>query len=103
MRTLKLGHTGIDVSALSLGCMYFGSSTPEPTAFRLLDQYCDAGGSFLDTANNYAFWVPGFAGHESERLLGRWLTERGNAGRSAWRARRSSNSANKACASSKPM
>jgi aryl-alcohol dehydrogenase-like predicted oxidoreductase len=31
----------------------------------------------LDTADCYAFWVDGATGHESEDLVGRWLTARG--------------------------
>jgi aryl-alcohol dehydrogenase-like predicted oxidoreductase len=58
--------------------MYFGTTIDEAQSFRLLDQYVDAGGSFLDTANNYAFWVQGFQGGESESLLGRWFRERRN-------------------------
>lgn len=78
MRWIKLGHTGVDVSALCLGCMYFGSAVDEATSYALLDRYVEAGGTFLDTANNYAHWVKGFQGGESEQLLGRWMKERGN-------------------------
>lgn len=77
MQSLKLGDTGVAVSALCLGCMYFGTTIDPVTAMRLLDQYLDAGGSFLDTANNYAFWVEGAQGGESEQLLGRWMRQRG--------------------------
>jgi aryl-alcohol dehydrogenase-like predicted oxidoreductase len=78
MKTLALGSTGAQVSALCLGTMLFGTSTDEKTSYRLLDQYADAGGRFLDTANIYSRWIPGFAGGESESLLGRWMKERGN-------------------------
>lgn len=78
MQTMKLGHSGLEVSAMALGCMYFGTSIDEQQSFRLLDQYVDAGGRFLDTANNYAFWVEGFQGGESEQLLGRWFNARKN-------------------------
>jgi aryl-alcohol dehydrogenase-like predicted oxidoreductase len=78
MQTIKLGHTGEQVSAMCLGCMYFGTQIDEQQSFRLLDQYVDAGGSFLDTANNYAYWVQGFQGGESEQLIGRWFTQRKN-------------------------
>ena len=44
----------------------------------ILDQYVEAGGSFLDTANIYARWVPGYVGGESETLLGEWMRERRN-------------------------
>lgn len=78
MRTLTMGHTGVEVSALALGCMYFGTLIDEPTSFELLDRYVAAGGSHLDTANNYAHWAQGGEGGESERVLGRWMRERGN-------------------------
>jgi aryl-alcohol dehydrogenase-like predicted oxidoreductase len=76
MKKVKLA--GKDVSALCLGTMYFGNKESEKTSFALLDQYVEAGGNFLDTANNYAFWVDGFIGDESENLLGRWMKERNN-------------------------
>ena len=78
MKTLPLGNTGVEVSALCLGAMYFGSKNDKATSFRLLDQYVDAGGSFLDSANIYAHWVPGGHAGDSERLLGEWMRERGN-------------------------
>ena len=65
------------VSVLSLGAMLFGTVTDEATSFAILDRYVDAGGSFIDTANNYAFWVNGTRGGESEELLGRWRRSRG--------------------------
>jgi aryl-alcohol dehydrogenase-like predicted oxidoreductase len=77
MQRVFLGDSGAEVSALCLGCMFFGTQVDEQTAFRLLDRYFDAGGRFLDTANNYAFWVDGGQGGESESLLGRWLERRG--------------------------
>jgi aryl-alcohol dehydrogenase-like predicted oxidoreductase len=78
MKTVLLGNTGVQVSALCLGAMYFGTRNDEATSFRLLDQYVEAGGSFIDTANIYAHWVKGFKGRESEALLGRWMKSRKN-------------------------
>ncbi|MFP4344102.1 MAG: aldo/keto reductase [Anaerolineales bacterium] len=78
MQTVELGNTGVEVSALCLGAMYFGTRQDEETSFQLLDQYVDAGGSFIDTANIYAHWAPGGGGGESELLLGRWMRARGN-------------------------
>lgn len=67
----------LSVSNLSLGAMLFGTSTEEATSLRLLDGFVAAGGNFIDTSNNYAFWPPnGFSG-ASEELLGRWLKARG--------------------------
>jgi aryl-alcohol dehydrogenase-like predicted oxidoreductase len=65
------------VSVLSLGAMLFGTATDEPTSFAILDRYVEAGGSFIDTADNYAFWINGTQGGESEELLGRWRRSRG--------------------------
>jgi aryl-alcohol dehydrogenase-like predicted oxidoreductase len=81
MKSISLGNTGIPVSALCLGAMYFGTRNDEATSYRLLDQYMDAGGSFIDTANIYAWWVDGFKGQESEALLGRWMQARKNRSR----------------------
>jgi aryl-alcohol dehydrogenase-like predicted oxidoreductase len=81
MKSISLGNTGISVSALCLGAMYFGTRNDEATSYRLLDQYMDAGGSFIDTANIYAWWVDGFKGQESEALLGRWMQARKNRSR----------------------
>jgi aryl-alcohol dehydrogenase-like predicted oxidoreductase len=78
MKTMPLGNTGENVSALCLGAMYFGTKQDDPTSFELLDAYLDAGGSFIDTANIYAWWVSGYHGGESEELLGRWIKARGN-------------------------
>ncbi|GGP79680.1 aldo/keto reductase [Saccharothrix coeruleofusca] len=65
------------VSALALGAMLFGTVVEEERAFAVLDRYVAAGGTFLDTANNYAFWINGTQGGESEALLGRWRRSRG--------------------------
>jgi len=78
MKTQPLGHTGVNVSSLCLGAMYFGSRNDQDTSYRILDQYVGAGGSFIDTANIYAHWVAGYRGGESETLLGEWMKTRGN-------------------------
>lgn len=65
------------VSVLSLGAMRFGTMTDEATSFAILDRYVAAGGNFIDTSNNYLFFVHGTQGGESEALLGRWRASRG--------------------------
>lgn len=79
MKTLPLGATGERVSALCLGAMNYGTKAGERDSMRMLDRYAEAGGSFIDTANNYAVWWGG-DGTESERVLGKWMKERGNRG-----------------------
>ena len=78
MRTIPLGHTGVEVSILCLGAMYLGTRNDAASSYRLLDQYTAAGGSFIDTANIYAHWIEGFRGGESETLLGEWMRARDN-------------------------
>lgn len=68
---------GVPVRGMSLGTMYFGSLVPAGEAHRILDAAHEAGVRFWDTANNYAFWVPGGTGDESEECLGAWLAARG--------------------------
>jgi hypothetical protein len=79
--------TSREVSVLSLGTMHFGTATDEATSFAILDRYAEAGGTFIDTADNYAFWA-GTQGGESEELLGRWRCLLGSAaGREPGRCR----------------
>ncbi|MFF0014175.1 aldo/keto reductase [Streptomyces sp. NPDC005374] len=66
-----------EVSVLALGAMLFGSRTDEKTAYAVLDRYVEAGGTFIDTSDNYAFWEDGGQGGQSEELLGRWRRSRG--------------------------
>jgi aryl-alcohol dehydrogenase-like predicted oxidoreductase len=80
MRYRTLGTdpaTRREVSVLCLGAMLLGTVTDEATSMAILDRYAEAGGTFVDTANNYAFWVNGTQGGESEDLLGRWRRSRG--------------------------
>jgi aryl-alcohol dehydrogenase (NADP+) len=65
----KLGNTGIAVSKIALGTMYFGSETPEEDAFAILDAYVEAGGNLIDTADVYV-------GGVSEQIIGRWFAAR---------------------------
>jgi aryl-alcohol dehydrogenase-like predicted oxidoreductase len=78
MKKVKLGHTGEMVSALCLGAMYFGTKQDKEESFALLDQFAEAGGDFIDTANIYAHWVPNGIGGESEKCLGQWIKARRN-------------------------
>lgn len=66
-----------EVSVLALGAMLFGSRTDERTSFAILDRYVESGGNFIDTSDNYAFWLDAGQGGQSEELLGRWRRSRG--------------------------
>ena len=62
MRYVKLGNTGLEVSAITLGCMSFGApdrgthswSLDETASRDIIKQALDAGVNFLDTANTYS-------------------------------------------------
>jgi len=78
MKTYPLGNSGLDVSALCLGAMYFGTRQNKAESFALMDQYYEAGGRFIDTANIYAHGEKNGVGGECEPILGAWIKERGN-------------------------
>lgn len=69
---------GVRVSPLQLGAMSIGEawagfmgSMNKEQSFKLLDAYYEAGGNFIDTANNYQ-------NEESETWLGEWMEARKN-------------------------
>jgi aryl-alcohol dehydrogenase-like predicted oxidoreductase len=78
MRYVKLGNTGLEVSAITLGCMSFGEpdrgthawSLGEAASRDIISRALDAGINFLDTANVYS------AG-SSEEIVGRALADLG--------------------------
>ncbi|WP_169984154.1 aldo/keto reductase [Microbispora sp. H10836] len=63
---------------IALGTIPFGTTVDEATSFAILDRFVEAGGTMLDTANNYPFWLEGATGDESEATIGRWLASRRN-------------------------
>ncbi len=66
MEYRMLGRTGVPVSALCLGCMNFGNSTPEDESIRMMHHAMDQGINFFDTANVYSLGV-------SETVVGKAL------------------------------
>ena len=76
MKFVKLGSTGVDVSAVCLGCMSFGVpgrgnhdwTLDEEQSRPLLRAAIEAGVNFLDTANVYSDGT-------SEEIVGRALAE----------------------------
>lgn len=78
MQYRRLGNSGLKVSSLCLGTMQFGWTANETTSFRVMDTFVEAGGNFIDTADAYSSWIPGNQGGESEKIIGKWLNERGN-------------------------
>jgi aryl-alcohol dehydrogenase-like predicted oxidoreductase len=60
----RLGASGLEVSPVCLGTMYFGDRTDAATAQRMIDSARAAGINFIDTADAYCKG-------ESERIVGR--------------------------------
>ncbi|MFL6387652.1 MAG: aldo/keto reductase [Terriglobales bacterium] len=77
MTKRQLGKSGIEVAPLMLGGNVFGWTADEPTSFKILDAFVDAGLNFIDTADSYSTWVPGHPGGESEAIIGNWFGHSG--------------------------
>jgi aryl-alcohol dehydrogenase-like predicted oxidoreductase len=69
----KVGSSDIEIAPLVLGGNVFGWTADEAASFRILDAFVDAGGTMIDTADVYSFWVEGHSGGESESVIGKWL------------------------------
>ena len=67
MRYRLLGRSGLRVSELALGTMTFGTDwgwgADEAECRRIVERFAEAGGNFIDTANNYT-------DGSSERIVG---------------------------------
>lgn len=77
MNYVKLGHSGLDVSPICLGCMSFGTAEgwthnlwalDEKASRAVIKRALDLGVNFFDTANVYAYG-------QSEEILGRALND----------------------------
>ena len=71
MRYKLLGNSGLRVSELALGTMTFGDENghgvaDETVSRKLFDAFLEAGGNFIDTANDYT-------GGKSEAHLGKFI------------------------------
>jgi len=75
---IKLANTDLTVYPLCLGGNVFGYSADKDNSEAVLSFYADNGGNFIDTADMYSQWAPGHIGGESERIIGDWMTKRGN-------------------------
>ncbi|KAJ7694459.1 arylalcohol dehydrogenase [Mycena olivaceomarginata] len=72
-------HASIHASPLVLGGMSIGDTwqalgmgaMDKTSSFKYLDAFYEAGGNFIDTANNYQ-------NETSEKFIGEWMEQRGN-------------------------
>ncbi|MDP9814429.1 aldo/keto reductase [Spirilliplanes yamanashiensis] len=65
------------MSEIVLGAMLFGTRLTEQESFAVLDRFVERGGTWIDTANCYSYWLdPAGQDGQSEEVLGRWLKAR---------------------------
>ncbi|WCT11643.1 aldo/keto reductase [Mucilaginibacter jinjuensis] len=71
MQYKLLGRSGLKVSELCLGTMGFGTEggwgADKETSFAIMDEFANAGGNFLDTANVYKLGT-------SEKIIGEYIS-----------------------------
>lgn len=77
MEYRSLGRTGVQVSALCLGCMNFGGRADEADSVRIIEHALDAGINFIDTANVYGHDPANFrvGRGRSEEIVGKALRQ----------------------------
>jgi aryl-alcohol dehydrogenase-like predicted oxidoreductase len=77
MQYRRMGRSGLKVSALTLGTLWFGSKVDEATAVEIVDRALDAGINCIDTADIYGKdrWDTPERG-PSEEIVGRALKGR---------------------------
>jgi aryl-alcohol dehydrogenase-like predicted oxidoreductase len=75
MQKVSVPKTDLHASIIVLGTDYFGSTVSREESMQLMDNYLEAGGNMLDTAEVYASFVPG-GDHQSETVIGEWLRDR---------------------------
>ncbi|MBM4197363.1 MAG: aldo/keto reductase [Gammaproteobacteria bacterium] len=71
MEFRTLGHSGLRISTVGLGCMNFGLMCDQSTTDAIVDTAIDAGVNFFDVADIY-----GGPQHKSETMLGKALGAR---------------------------
>lgn len=72
MEYQQIPYTELYPSAICFGTALIGSQIEQLASFRLLDQFVDCGGTFIDTALAYANWLPGEESI-SEKTIGQWM------------------------------
>ena len=75
---LPVGSSELRVSPLGLGTNTFNDPGDPKQFHSVLDGFVERGGTFIDTADMYSYWVPGNSGGESETIIGQWVADRRN-------------------------
>lgn len=74
----QLGRSELKTAPIIFGGNVFGWTLDERQSFEMLDAWLDAGFNTIDTADVYSRWAEGHQGGESETVLGRYFSARGN-------------------------
>lgn len=75
---IRIGNSELNGYPLVLGTNTFNNPSTSREFHTILDGFVERGGNFLDTADQYSYWVPGNSGGESETVIGEWLASRRN-------------------------
>ena len=76
MKQVTLGHTGIQVSALCLGTMTWGTQNTESEGHAQMDMALDHGATFWDTAEMYPVNpVAAETVGRTEEIIGTWFAK----------------------------
>ncbi|MCZ6501264.1 MAG: aldo/keto reductase [Gammaproteobacteria bacterium] len=81
MENRRLGKSGLEVPVLCLGTMTFGLQVDEKRSKAILDKAYDVGLMFLDTSDAYPLGGDRGTIGDTEAILGRWMSDKGNRGR----------------------
>ncbi|MDQ8023035.1 MAG: NADP(H)-dependent aldo-keto reductase [Moraxellaceae bacterium] len=77
MQYRKLGHTGLDISVITLGTMTWGQQNTEAEAHSQLDYALEAGINLIDTAEMYPVPPQPETQGRTEEYIGSWLAKGG--------------------------
>lgn len=78
MEYRQLGRTELQVSLIGLGTMTWGEQNTRDEAFEQLDYALERGINFIDAAEMYPVPPRPDTQGETERIVGEWLSARGN-------------------------
>ena len=78
MEKRRMGRHGLEVPALCLGTMTFGLQVDEQGSREILDKAFEHRLTFLDTADAYPLGGSLDTIGDTEAIIGRWMTDKGN-------------------------
>ena len=77
MELKNLGNTDLKTPPIIFGGNVFGWTLDEKESFKMLDELLEKGYTCIDTADVYSRWADDNEGGESEKIIGKWMKDRG--------------------------